>query len=201
MTTEDSSKDKHGEQTTENIRQQLDAFLQNRVELVLLMQEYANELDEVHKNVKITKVVTGSTGIVGTILCVTGLVLAIPTAGVSMLLTVGGGALAAASGTAHLGSDITERLITKSRLDKLNELCQADEANILTLDGFLKRESEQLKNAIGESTVRETTSSVLGEISSFSNLTCSIVRISQATTLTVNTIKFIGIASVVLSKD
>jgi hypothetical protein len=201
MTTEDSSKDKHGEQTTENIRQQLDAFLQNRVELVLLMQEYANELDEVHKNVKITKVVTGSTGIVGTILCVTGLVLAIPTAGVSMLLTVGGGALAAASGTAHLGSDITERLITKSRLDKLNELCQADEANILTLDGFLKRESEQLKNAIGESTVRETTSSVLGEISSFSNLTCSIVRISQAATLTVNTIKFIGIASVALSKD
>ncbi len=65
MTTEDSSKDKHGEQATENIRQQLDAFLQNRVELVLLMQEYANELDEVHKNVKITKVVTGSTGIVG----------------------------------------------------------------------------------------------------------------------------------------
>jgi hypothetical protein len=201
MTTEDSSKDEHGEQATQNIRQQLDGFLQNRVELVRLMQEYANELDEVHKNVKITKVVTGSTGIVGTILCVTGLVLAIPTAGVSMLLTVGGGALAAASGTAHLGSDITERLITKSRIDKLNELCQADEANILTLDGFLKREAEQLKNAIGESTVRETTSSVLGEISSFSNLTCSIVRISQAATLTVNTIKFIGIASVVLSKD
>jgi hypothetical protein len=189
------------EQQKENIRKIFDDFLQNRAEMIRLIDEIAKELDEVHKNVKITKVVTGSTGIAGTILCLTGLVLAIPTAGLSMFLTIGGGALAAASGTAHLGSDIAEHVITKSRLNKFDELCQADEANVLKLHDFLEEENEKLQNSIGEHTLRETATSIVGEIASFSNLTCSIIRVSQAATLTINTIKMIGVASTVLSKD
>jgi hypothetical protein len=197
MASTDTFKLKHEELTEE----MLDAFLRNRDEMIGLIHEIAKELDEVHKNVKITKVVTGSTGIAGTILCITGFALAIPTAGLSMFLTIGGGALAAASGTAHLGSDITERLITKSRLEKFNELCQADEANVLKLNDFLQKENEKLQNEIGEHTLRQITSSICGEVSSFTNLTCSIVRITQAATLTIDTIKIIGLASAALSKD
>ncbi|CAF1461351.1 unnamed protein product [Rotaria sp. Silwood1] len=187
------------DQHYEQILTMLDDFFQNRAEMIRLIEESANELDEVHKNVKITKVVTGSTGIAGTVLCLTGFALAIPTAGLSILLTIGGSALAAASGTAYLGSDIAEHILTKSHLKKLDELCQADEANVLKLNDYLKKENEKLqKNSTNEYTLRETASSILGEITSLSNLTCSIVRISQAATLTVNSVKFIGAASAIL---
>jgi hypothetical protein len=178
----------------------LDDFFQNRELMNRLIIEMANELDEVHKNVKITKVVTGSTGIAGTILCVIGLALAVPTAGVSMALTLGGGILAATSGAAHLGSDVVEHLMTNGRLNKFNELCQADEANVLKLQGFLQKENEKLQNNTTESIIRGTVSSVAGEISSLGGLTFSIVRISQAATFTVDTIKIIGTVGIVLSK-
>jgi len=152
--------------------------------------------------VKISKVVTGSTGIVGTLICVTGLVLAIPTAGLSMFLSIGGGVLAAASSTAHLGSDIVESLFKKSYLDKLDKLCQADEASVAKLSDHLKNANERIqKNFMDENTLRETASSAFGELLSLSNLTCSIIRVSQAATLTVNSVKFIGVTSAVLGKD
>lgn len=186
---------------SEDKKKILDNFFQNRELMIRLITEYADELDEVHKNVKITKVVTGSTGIAGTILCITGLALAIPTAGLSMFLTIGGGFLAATSGTAHLGSDITEHLITKNRLGKFNELCQADEANFTKLQDYLEKEAEKLQHIATERIVRGTASSAAGELSSISSLTCSILRISQAATLTVDTIRIIGVAGIVLSKD
>lgn len=183
-----------------SIEKILEDFLGNREEMILEMMRIADELDEVHKNVNITKVVTGSTGIAGTILCISGLVLAIPTAGLSMFLTVGGGALAAASGTAHLGSDIAEHVIKRSRLEKFDELCQADEIHIGKLHDTLQEENEKLQNAVDKGTIALTTTSTIGEVASITNLTCSVVRITQATTLTVNTLRFIGVASVVFSK-
>lgn len=181
-------------------KEKFNAFLQSREEIISTLKEIADGLDEVHKNVKITKVVTGSTGIAGTILCVSGLIFAIPTGGLSLFLTVSGGALAAASGTAHLGSDIAERIITKSRLEKLDKLSQVDEANVLACNSFLQKATEKLQNGIGKHTGQQISSSIVGELTSVSNFTCSIVRISQAATLTVNTVKFIGTASAVLSK-
>lgn len=179
----------------------LDNFFQNRELMIRLIAEIADDLDEVHKNVKITKVVTGSTGITGAILCIAGFALAVPTAGLSMVLTIGGSVLAATSGAAHLGSDIAEHLITKGQLNKFNELCQADEANVLQLNDYLKKENEKLQDIATGSIVRGTASSVTGEISSISSLTCSIVRVSQAATLTVDTIRIIGTVGIVLSKD
>ncbi len=116
----------------------LNDFLNKRKEVICCLRETAEELDEHYKNIKITKVVTGSTGIVGTILGLTGLALAIPTGGISLALTVGGGALAATSGIAHLGSDIAKHILTKSHLKKLDELCQADEQNIFKLADYLE---------------------------------------------------------------
>ncbi|CAF0978120.1 unnamed protein product [Rotaria sordida] len=94
--------------------------------MIHLIEESANELYEIHKSVKITKVVTGSTGIAGTLLCLTGLTLAIPTASLSIFLTIDGSTLAAADCTASLGSDITEHILTKLHLKKLKKFCQTD---------------------------------------------------------------------------
>jgi hypothetical protein len=201
MSAGDSFNGEHEQQSQEDFRKMMDAFLQNRAVMIQQLKDFADELNEVHKNVKITKVVTGSTGIAGTILCITGLALAIPTAGLSIFLTIGGGTLAALSGTAHLGSDIAEKLITKARLDKFNELCQADEANVLKLNDHLERENEKLQNTFNEHTSLGTALSAYGEVTTIGNLTCSIVRISQAATLTVNTIKMVGIATAALSKE
>jgi hypothetical protein len=202
MVASDSFKRVHKDQSYEDIRKMLDIFRQNRAEIIRFIQESADKLDDVHKSVKISKIVTGSTGIVGTLTCATGLALAIPTGGLSMFLGVGGGVLAAASSTAHLGSDIFERLFTKSYLDKLDKLCQADEANILKLSDHLKNANEIMQeNFMDENTLRETVSSAVGELFSLGNLTCSVIRVSQAATLTVNSVKFIGVTSAVLGKD
>jgi len=201
MSAGNSFNGEHEQQSQEDFRKTIDAFVQNRAVMIQQLKDFADELNEVHKNVKITKVVTGSTGIAGTILCITGLALAIPTAGLSIFLTIGGGILAALSGTAHLGSDIAENLITKARLNKFNELCQADEANVLKLNDHLKRENEKLQNTFSEHISLGTALSVYGEVTTIGNLTCSIVRISQAATLTVNTIKMVGIATAALSKE
>ncbi|CAF3597160.1 unnamed protein product [Rotaria sordida] len=95
--------------------------------MIHLIEELANEFYEIHKSVEITKVVTGSTGTAGTLLCLTGLTLAISTASLSIFLTIGGSTLAAADCTASLDSDITEHILTKLHLKKLNKLCQTDE--------------------------------------------------------------------------
>ncbi|CAF0735015.1 unnamed protein product [Rotaria sordida] len=71
-------------------------FFRNRTEIIHLIEESANEFYEIHKSVKITKVVTGSTGTAGTLLCLTGLTLAIPTDSLSIFLTIDGSTLAAA---------------------------------------------------------------------------------------------------------
>lgn len=188
-----SSEREHEDQSHEDIKIMLRNFLENRAKMIRIIAKTADILDEVHKNLKITKAITSSSGIIGTVPCEGGLVLAIPTAGVSVFISTGGGVLAVASGTAHLGSDIAECCLTKSHMNKLNKLCHADEANILKLKNYLKRENEIIQNNfINENTLRESSSNVAEELSSLGNLTCSIIRVSQAATLTVNSIRFIG---------
>ncbi|CAF4171766.1 unnamed protein product, partial [Rotaria magnacalcarata] len=108
--------------------------------------ETAKTLDDQNKSVNITKVVTGSTEIAGTIISIAGIALAIPTLGMSLPFANGGAALAATSGVAHLGSDITNRILTKSHLTKLDALCQADESNLLKLADYLKQTIKDIQN-------------------------------------------------------
>ncbi len=178
----------------------LDDLFQNRELMINLISEIAHELDEVHKNVKITKVVTGSTGIAGTVLCIMGFILAIPTAGASLSLSVGGSILAATSGAVHLGSDIAEHVITKDRLKQLRQFCETDEANVVKLQNHLEKCNEMLKKTDTPGVVIGTTASTVGEITNISNLICSVVRVSQAATLTVNAVRIIGTTTAILSK-
>ena len=109
------------------LRTALNNFIQSRQILLRFLCAAADKLDKHHKNVKITKVVTGSTGTAGTIIGIAGIIFAPPTAGLSLLLTAGGGALAATSGLAHVGSGAVEYVLGRSYINKLDTFSQADE--------------------------------------------------------------------------
>ncbi|CAF4057035.1 unnamed protein product, partial [Rotaria sp. Silwood1] len=97
-------------------------FIQGRRELVLQIIQIADKLDQHHRNVKITKVVTGSTGIFGGLIALGGVLLAVPTAGLSLTAFLGGSVLATASTIAHIGSDIVECVLSRANLDDLNRI-------------------------------------------------------------------------------
>jgi hypothetical protein len=167
----------------------LDDFLNKRKEIISFLGETA---DEHHNNIEITKVITVSTEIVGTILVLTGVALAIPTGGISIALAVVGGALAATSVAAHLGSDIAKHILTKWHLEKLDELCQVDEQNIFKLADYLEEIIRNIQEHPSENKAkRKTACSILEGISGVSNLTCSILRVTQATFLSVKTVRLI----------
>ncbi|CAF1305408.1 unnamed protein product [Rotaria sp. Silwood1] len=186
------------QQQLQNLENLLADFLDKREQAISSIIEIANKIDENHKNVNITKVVTSSSGIAGTVLGIAGLALAIPTGGISTLLTIGGIGLAVTSGAAHLGSDITEHFLTESNLKKLDEICQADETNIFRLADYLeimvhdiKKNNSSFDNKID----LRIASSIIQGVSSLTNLTCSIIRITQATCLSIRTVPFTSVAS------
>ncbi|CAF3384036.1 unnamed protein product [Rotaria socialis] len=182
-----------------NLEKILSDFLDNRKEIISAIMETAKRLDDQNKSVNITKVVTGSTGIAGTIISVAGIVLAIPTLGMSLPFAIGGAALAATSGAAHLGSDITNRILTKSHLTKLDALCQADESNLLKLADYLKQMIKDIQNnQFDDKTDFRTAGSVVEGIAGVANLTCSIIRVTQAASVSIRTVQIAGAASAVM---
>ncbi|CAF4322379.1 unnamed protein product [Rotaria socialis] len=184
-----------------NLEKILSDFLDNRKEIISAIMETAKRLDDQNKSVNITKVVTGSTGIAGTIISVAGIVLAIPTLGMSLPFAIGGAALAATSGAAHLGSDITNRILTKSHLTKLDALCQADESNLLKLADYLKQMIKDIQNnQFDDKTDFRTAGSVVEGIAGVANLTCSIIRVTQAASVSIRTVQIAGAASAVMGK-
>ncbi|CAF1081652.1 unnamed protein product [Rotaria sp. Silwood1] len=190
------------QQQLQNLENLLADFLDKREQAISSIIEIANKIDENHKNVNITKVVTSSSGIAGTVLGIAGLALAIPTGGISTLLTIGGIGLAVTSGAAHLGSDITEHFLTESNLKKLDEICQADETNIFRLADYLeimvhdiKKNNSSFDNKID----LRIASSIIQGVSSLTNLTCSIIRITRATCLSIRTVPFTSVASLRLA--
>ncbi|CAF3274673.1 unnamed protein product [Rotaria socialis] len=182
-----------------NLEKILSDFLDNRKEIISAIMETAKRLDDQNKSVNITKVVTGSTGIAGTIISVAGIVLAIPTLGMSLPFAIGGAALAATSGAAHLGSDITNRILTKSHLTKLDALCQADESNLLKLADYLKQMIKDIQNnQFDDKTDFRTAGSVVEGIAGVANLTCSIIRVTQTASVSIRTVQIAGAASAVM---
>ncbi|CAF2780507.1 unnamed protein product [Rotaria sp. Silwood2] len=176
-------------------------FIQGRRELVLRIIQIADKLDQHHRNVKITKVVTNSTGIFGGLIALGSVLLAVPTAGLSLTAFVGGGILATASTIAHVGSDIVEYVLSRANLDDLNMLCKTDETNFLQLNRYVNEQIDRLQNEnSSETTISSTTSTIAAQLTTV-NLACSIVRVTQGATLTVRTIRVIGRASIFLSKS
>ena len=172
----------------------INTFIQGRRELIVRIVTIADKLDQHHRNVKITKVVTGSTGILGGLIALGGIVLAIPTGGFSLVAVFGGSILGSASTITHVGTDVVEGLLTRANLNDLNVACRTDEANILSLKEDLNRLSAT------QSESPSTISVVAAQLTTI-NVACSIVRITQRATLSVRTVRMIGGASIFLSKS
>lgn len=179
----------------------LNNFNENRAKLVQFLHNTATELGEHHKNIKITKVVTGSTAIAGTLMGVGGVALALPTGGISLALTLGGGLLAATSGVAHLGSGIVENILEKRYIDELDKLSRADEEYYLGLNTYLEERLKKLhKNASKHKMSIETRLDLVKELSWLSGLGCSLVRVTQITSTAARSIRIFGAASAVFGK-
>jgi len=185
----------------EELRNKLSNFIVSRQNLVCFLYKAATELDEHHKNVKITKVVTGSTGIAGTLISLAGLVFAIPTGGLSLTLTVGGSVLAATSGAAHLGSGVVEHFLDQSYMDDLDKLSRADEENYFRLNDYLPRYVEELRNNFFNNNVsHETKLDIIKEISNLASVGCSIVRVTRVASTAARSIRVFATASAVLGE-
>jgi len=188
-------------QQLEELETIIQDFRDIRKKMVFIFNESADKVDKHHKNVKITKIVVDGTGIIGTTVSIIGLALVLPTGGLSMIMVAGGGALAIASGATHLGSDITEHILTKSHIEKLAQLCLADEANILRLNGYLKKVAADLKTSDPDCIMDCATGfRILNVISGTARLTCSVVRVTRVASSTFKVVRVLGHVSYVLGK-
>jgi hypothetical protein len=188
-------------QLRKRIRRALIIYKRGREELVDFLYEAADKLDGHHKNVKITKVVTGSTAIVGTVTGLIGLAFAIPTGGISLVVTVGGSVLAAISGATQLGSDIVKHILDQSYINKLAELSRMDEENWSTLNNYLERYDEEFRNNVPNNNIScETGLDIFKELSSLTNLGCSIIRVTRVASTAARSIQVLGTVSAVLGE-
>jgi len=178
----------------------INKFIQGRRDLIVFIVQIADKLDQHHRNVKITKVVTGSTGIFGGLIALGGVLLAAPTGGLSLAAVFGGSILGSASTIAHVGSDIVEGLLTRANLNDLNMICKTDEANILSLNRYLNDRIETLQNENSSESANPSAASAIAAQLTTINVACSFDQITKRATLTVRTIRIIGRASILLSK-
>jgi hypothetical protein len=176
-------------------------FIVSRQNLIRFLYKAATELDGHHKNVIITKIVTGSTAVVGTLIGLAGLVLAPPTGGLSLVMTIGGTVLAATSEAAYLGSSAVKHFLNQSYIDDLDKFSQADEENLFKLEGYLQTRVKELRNNTFNNDVSlETGLGIFKEISSLTSLGCSIVRVTRLTSTAARSIRIFRVASTTLGE-
>jgi hypothetical protein len=176
-------------------------FIVSRQNLIRFLYKAATELDGHHKNVIITKIVTGSTAVVGTLIGLAGLVFAPPTGGLSLVMTIGGTVLAATSEAAYLGSSAVKHFLNQSYMDDLDKFSQADEENLFKLEGYLQTRVKELRNNTFNNDVSlETGLGIFKEISSLTSLGCSIVRVTRLTSTAAQSIRIFRVASTTLGE-
>jgi hypothetical protein len=179
----------------------LHIFIVSRQNLISFLYKAATELDGHHENVIITKIVTGSTAVVGTIISLTGLILVVPTGGLSAVMTIGGTVLAATSEAASLGSSVVNHFLNQSYMDDLDKFSQADEEIFFKLQDYLRRRVEELRaNTFNNNVSLETRLGIFKEISSLTSLGCSIVRVTRATSTAARSIRIFRVASTTLGE-
>jgi hypothetical protein len=185
----------------EDLLNLLYTFIISRQNLVRFLYKAATEIDGHNKNVIITKIVTGSTATAGTIISLIGLALAVPTGGLSAVMTIGGTALALTSETAYLGSNVVKYFINQSYIDDLDKLSQADEKNVFKLANYLPKRVEELRNNTFNSKVScGTKLDTVPEITSLANLGCSIIRITRVASKAARSIRVFRFASTALGE-
>jgi hypothetical protein len=179
------------------IRDAWDTFNTSRQELIRFLHEVANKLDGHNKNVKITKVATGSTGIVETVMGLTGLLFDLPTGGISMALTIGGGALAATSRVAHIGSSAVKSSLTQWYQAKWDVFSKRDETNRTKLVEHLEK---FIENLFVDNISYKTKIDFVRRASSLADLGCSGVRVAQVVLPAARLVRVVSVASEVLGE-
>jgi hypothetical protein len=189
------------QRSLQELRHKLDAFISGREELIRFLRKAVTKIDEHHRNVKIAKVVTDYSGISGAVVSLVGLGLAIPTGGLSLLLTIGGELFAAASGAAHLGSDVVEHILNKSYINDLQKLSQVDERNSIEFIHRLEVYVANLpNNPIQNNMSAEIIRNLLQEIASVTSLGLSIVRVTEIASTAIRPIDVFTAPSAVLGE-
>ena len=101
-------------------------MLHHRVETLLQLNLIADELDKRHRQGNIAKLVGGGVGVIGSATALAGLALTPFTAGAGLLLVAGGTATASAGTSTALGAHITEKVLEKVDLEKVQQAVDRD---------------------------------------------------------------------------
>jgi len=176
-------------------------FIEGRENLIHFLNSAATKLDRHHKNVKIAKVVTDYSGISSTIISLVGLGLAIPTGGLSLTLAIFGGLGAAASGAAHLSSDVVEYILNEFYINDLQRLSQVDERNLMELIRRLEIYVANLPyNLIQNNMPAEIIRDLSREILSVTGLGFSVVRVTGIASTAFRSVEVFSAASAFLGE-
>ncbi|KAL6031936.1 hypothetical protein STEG23_004786 [Scotinomys teguina] len=111
------------------------------------LQDLADHIDKVHKDVTISNVVSGSTSTASGVLGILGLVLAPFTGGGSLMLTATSLGLGAAAALAHTTTTIVEESHRVSHEAEVNQLVKASMDTLCNIIGTIPKISVKLYNA------------------------------------------------------
>ena len=132
---------------------------QVRNETIHLLQEHRDEVFELIRNTRITKIAGTTTSlVVGGALAVTGIVLIPFTLGASIGLTVAGAAVGAAGSATVLAASITSRVMSNKKLRMAQEHISLDKQ----LSGYVNKAAASVSQAIQQN--RDTLVKVYGGV-------------------------------------
>ena len=138
---------------------------QVRNETIHLLQEHRDEVFELIRNTRITKIAGTTTSlVVGGALAVTGIALLPFTLGASIGLTVAGAAVGAAGSTTVLAASITSRVMSNKKLRMAQEHISLDKQ----LSGYVNRAAFSVSQAIQQNP--DTFIKVYGGIGNFNKV-------------------------------
>ena len=120
------ARNKNLEKSLIELTESMQSGVEKRLETLETVRSLANELNEHDKNVHIAKVSGSSFSIAGFVLIAVGFGLAPVTLGTSTILSAVGGAMCAGGATTAAGSSLLRNRIFKRKLDKAQEITDAD---------------------------------------------------------------------------
>ena len=121
----------------------IDEFEKGMEKSLVKMRKHADQLDKVNQDTAITGTVGGAASTAGSVMGILGVVLAIPSGGTSLALTVGGAALGVAGGATSFTASTINDGWEKSERDAF----AAEIKKILRLQGFIHTFIQKMNSA------------------------------------------------------
>jgi hypothetical protein len=123
---------------TKKVLMLISEWKKNRENLIKKLKSNIIKLNEVQKNVDISKLVGNSTAIIGTTMAIIGAILTPFTFGASLGLTISGGSLSAAGSLTSAGSHLANFCISKSELKIAQDMLNEDKRLLLEIQDILR---------------------------------------------------------------